>query len=163
MTSTLFIMRHGSAEYANPGGDSKRNLNQHGVDEALLVGRVFETMGPPDLVIHSPYVRTTQTAEHVVSRLSLEPAVLKADALRSGSRPEEMIAEIGAHQQFSRILAIGHMPDVAEVVLMLTGSDDLPEMFVPATVVALDVSQGWSVGSLEVKWMDTPVHIGKRL
>ena len=42
MTSHLFIMRHGSAEYSHPNGDSQRNLNVHGVGEAILVGKVFD-------------------------------------------------------------------------------------------------------------------------
>ena len=163
MTSKLFIMRHGSAEYSNPGGDSQRNLTGHGVTEATLVGQVFERIGAPNLVLHSPYVRTTQTAEHLTSALSAKPVVLRATALRSGSVPEEMLAEIRAHEGFETILAIGHMPDVAELSLMVTGRENLPAMFVPATVVALELSRGWETGSMKLSWMETPVTIGGKL
>ena len=156
-------MRHGSAEYANAGGDPQRNLTRHGVAEAALVGQVFEKIGAPNLVLHSPYVRTTQTAEHLTSSLSTKPVVLRASALRSGSVPEEMLTELQAHSGFETILAIGHMPDVAELSLMVTGREDLPAMFVPATVVALELSRGWGPGGMELSWMETPVTIGSKL
>ena len=163
MMSHLFIMRHGSAEYSHPNGDSQRNLNVHGVDEAILVGKVFDQIGAPDLVIHSPYVRTTQTAAHVVEQLSSKPVVLSAAALKSGTVPEDILSEIQGHTGFERVLAVGHMPDVAELTLMLTGSEDLPAMFVPATVVSLDLTEGWDIGAMGLCWMETPVTIQGRL
>jgi len=74
-----------------------------------------------------------------------------------------MLDEIRCHDDYARILVIGHMPDVAELCLMLTGESDLPAMFVPATLVSLSLSDGWAEGSMSVDWMDTPVHISKRV
>src|SRR6056297_3497676 len=61
----LLIIRHGKAEQAGvvPGGDAARPLTEHGTHQFRKVAKWIAKHGPgPELILHSPLVRTTQTA-----------------------------------------------------------------------------------------------------
>lgn len=116
MTRYLILMRHGDALPTSPGGDRTRELSEKGHADISLIGSVMATSGfRPSMLIHSPFTRTTQTAEIISEALGCSDVKTVAPCLASGKPLEPMIYEIEAFKTEACLMVIGHMPDVGEL------------------------------------------------
>jgi broad specificity phosphatase PhoE len=80
----LYLERKDSQEIELGLGkrDADVPLTQHGWEQAEATGQALNAYGPFDVVYVSPYQRTRQTAERVVSRLINSPRLVIEERLR---------------------------------------------------------------------------------
>lgn len=111
----LVILRHGEAEpYVH--SDAERELTDRGRQEtraqmAILVAQDFR----PEEIIHSPFIRTTQTAD-ICHEFFPEASLRPHSGLMHSAQPE-MVPAIWTEGK--SVLLASHMPLVARLLLYL--------------------------------------------
>ena len=157
---SLYVLRHGKAEEAAPGGggDRGRVLKRRGRKDAKRAGRYLALLGEaPELVLTSDAARARETAELAheagafAARLELRPAIYDAGA-------KELLAELRATSAaVRRLMLVGHQPGLALLIGELTGSE--PE-FPTAALARVDVDvERWSELAPKrgkLAWLVTP-------
>ncbi len=116
--SELLLLRHGTAEdHGSRGHDAQRRLVARGEAEARAAGRALvATERVPDVVVSSPKVRAWQTAELAVAEWG--GTVVEHAAIVGLDVDEALgLATLG-----SRVMIVGHEPDLSQVVFDLTGA-----------------------------------------
>jgi len=150
---TLSLLRHAKSSWKNPTlPDRERPLATRGRADAPLVGRAMAERGiDPELVLCSSARRTVDTLALVLPELRVEPKVVYEDALYHPS-PSEMLQRLheippGA----SRVMIVGHNPEIQAFALDLVGSgpellrDRLEEKFPTAGLAVITFTAGlWS-------------------
>ena len=113
----LTLWRHGQAAYSRP--DSERQLTERGVQHARATIGLYRSLcqqqglSMPALCIHSPYVRTQQTASLIASELCLSAVVSQA-LLAPGQTDYlsgDYLSEESGHQ-----LVVGHQPYLSQLI-----------------------------------------------
>tara|TARA_R110002167_G_scaffold88747_1_gene239335 strand:- start:205 stop:681 length:477 start_codon:yes stop_codon:yes gene_type:complete len=149
----LIIIRHGKAEHAGvlPGGDSARPLTEHGSYQFRKVAQwMVEHQSCPDLILHSPLVRTTQTA-----RILQEVAELDDDFchpqnwLGFGLNLEELLSFV-SKTAYERVAVVAHMPDVARCTSELIGGGYIT--FKPGNAACIQFDSVITPGQGSLKW-----------
>lgn len=120
MAAQLWLLRHGEA-VARAATDAARDLTPRGEDQARAAGRALAARGLAfGAVYASPKLRARRTAELAGALLGVEPMV--HEPLREGFSARdarELLLGAGGRP----VLAVGHNPDLAQVVFDLTGAD----------------------------------------
>ncbi|WKN41993.1 phosphohistidine phosphatase SixA [Tunicatimonas pelagia] len=126
MVKQLLLVRHGEAKDSQgQQADASRDLTARGYQDAVRVGNYLKEQGwQPDVIISSPAVRATATAQMVAEQLhypaqqiDFRPGLYEA-SLRT------FLAIINEQDnQLSRILAVGHNPTVSYLIEYLTGEE----------------------------------------
>ena len=112
----LVILRHGTAEDSHPDGDRARNLIEKGRLQARDAGQLLKSSGLlPEIVLTSPLVRARQTAEEFCSAAGIAAPIIHG-WLASGMRPETALNELVGFREFSRVMIVGHEPDLSELI-----------------------------------------------
>lgn len=152
--NTLFIMRHGEAEAANPHGDRNRNLTLAGIEGVRSVGAALARHRiSVATLIASPYERTQQTAHHLLAAWGLE-LVPKVDArLASGSEPRAMAEAVEEHAL--PVLLVGHMPDVARLTSALARNNDELRGYSPAALARVEFPGPGLTRRGDLAWLRT--------
>lgn len=125
--STLYILRHATAEVIRPGQlDSDRCLIEKGRQQALRVANFILKQGlNPQYIYSSPYPRAMQTAAIVCEQAFLAPAT-ELHWLSLDTPAVEVLAEVNAlmakHLGHS-VLLIGHEPDLSLMISKLLGAE----------------------------------------
>jgi phosphohistidine phosphatase len=147
---TLSLLRHAKSSWNNPAlPDQDRPLATRGVTDAPLMGRAMAERGiDPDLVLCSSARRTRDTLALVLPELKVEPEVVYKDALYHPS-PGEMLEILrDAPPSASRLLIVGHNPEIQAFALDLIGSgprhyrDRLEEKFPTAGLAVINFTSG---------------------
>lgn len=110
----LYLLRHGEAE-PRATHDSQRRLTKQGQAEILAAaGRL-----PPhlDVVLHSPYLRTHESALHVLS-VCQASQVMVADWLTPEAPVANALAELADYQ--GSVLLVTHNPLVSYLAARLS-------------------------------------------
>ncbi len=116
----LYLLRHANAD-TPASTDFDRALSHLGVSQARTVGwfcrehRIF-----PEIVLTSPLLRASQTAEHFTRALGVPPAEV-ASFLTSGMSPQVALTELKAYKEFENVLIVGHEPDFSMLIAELLG------------------------------------------
>lgn len=144
----LTIWRHGTAE--DGINDSLRELTAGGRDD-LAVGCTQwhqacerRSIQPPTTLLHSPLVRTTQTAEIIAS--AFNPAVVSVEkALRPGGNLEgvdALIAKFSDSSSTQHIVLVSHQPLVSYLAAHYLGEAGSVPSLSPggAVTLSLDVA-----------------------
>jgi phosphohistidine phosphatase len=109
----FYLMRHGEAEFSAPS-DAQRHLTEQGV--ALLNRRLDslkQELNDISCIIHSPYVRTLETAE-LVSRCLNVSDLYSSDLWTPDSSPEKALASLEPYTEHTPLI-VTHMPIVSYV------------------------------------------------
>jgi phosphohistidine phosphatase len=119
----LFFLRHGIAEDRGPGkSDFQRRLTEEGLKEMDGVGKGMRRLNLGlDLVLTSPLVRARETAEIAAKALDLEKALKTEERLASGCNFADLQQALSGVPDQSRVLLVGHEPDLSEFVGHLIG------------------------------------------
>ena len=150
----IYLMRHGEALSPHDWreGDNTRplsNTGKHQVQKAL--DGMKKNGFKPEIILTSPFVRAQQTAE-IVKQLGEDVKVEKVNDLRSGASVKVIHAGVVPYQEYSRVLVVGHMPDMALFGSGLTLEAQLMERHLePGEIWAFNVSgldQGWGTGKM---------------
>lgn len=146
MPLQLLVLRHGHAQHEPPpgGDDYARPLRPRG---RRALGELAPTVQAldPGLVLSSPSRRTRETVEC----LELSVPVDYQDPLYAADADEllDAVRELSARADPpDTVLLVGHNPGVHQLVLELTGGEQLPG-FPPSAlaVLALEVDQWQAV------------------
>ena len=154
----LWMMRHGEAVDADEAGsDSARWLSDWGRNQVATLGAWLRERAPaPDVILHSPLVRTTETAAILAAewgRGNVTPEV--ADALGPGMRASQVLRLLSSRPVESA-LCVGHQPDVGITLGELVGSSRLA--ISPGTLACVEfrgpivIGGGALVGLLSPDW-----------
>ena len=151
-TRQLWILRHAKASDAPRGGsDRDRPLTDRGrrdaesLGDALVAERSpFATQGllSPDVALCSSAVRTVETAELVLSRLSPQMSLDSYSSLY-GAEPDTVLLYLREVDESARsVLVVGHNPTVFRLIwnLLAEGSVDrirLEELGFPTSALAI--------------------------
>ncbi len=165
---TLSLLRHAKSSWHNPAiPDLDRPLATRGVVDAPLMGRAMTERGiDPDLVLCSSARRTRDTLALVLPELKVEPKVVYDDALYHASAAEMLEMMRAVPPGASRLMLVGHNPEIHALALDLVGSgpkhyrDKLKEKYPTAGLVVVNFTSGaWqsvTVNSGELKLFLTP-------
>jgi len=142
------IWRHGEAGPAPT--DRQRELTDCGFDDIGFGCRQFYAalrargIAPPDLILHSPWVRTEQTARLIASAFT-HAVWREEDALRPGGTVQLIDTLLGGLQGAAdapeHLLLVSHQPLVSQLVGYYLGERDLVPPLSPGALatLALDV------------------------
>jgi len=156
----LYFLRHADAEPIAAGGDAERALTMKGIAQARRVGEFCARHGiAPAAILHSPYRRTTETAEILGKHLGIKLG--SAKFLASGMQPAAAFDELNARRKSDgALLLVGHEPDFSELIGELIGVGGFPARIVikKATLTLVEADElrpggGHLVFSLPVKLM----------
>jgi phosphohistidine phosphatase len=121
MAQQLWFLRHGEAEPHDARPDPERRLTVRGEEQSRAAGRALAALELNfQLVVASPRVRALETARLACEALGGEPVV--DEALSSGFDVDDALALALAAGDDSRLLFVGHNPDLAQIVGDLTGA-----------------------------------------
>ncbi len=149
----LLIIRHGKAENAGTvsGGDSARPLTEYGSQQFRKVAKwISKHQSRPDLILHSPLVRATQTAHILKDVVELSDELCCShNWLGFGLNLETLVSFIRS-SQFERIAIVAHMPDVARCTADLIGGGSI--IFKPGNVACIQFDSLIGMGQGSLKW-----------
>ena len=134
----LILLRHGEAGFDAPS-DEKRRLTAQGIGRLQkMLHSAADELSEVKRVVHSPYLRTLQTAtlvNDVVAVGSLEPLGL----LVPESRPQDVIDWL-ARQKADVLLLVTHQPLIGMLVSLLCEGDlSRPEPMLPGAMAVIDL------------------------
>ena len=158
MPLQLLVLRHGHAQQEPPpgGSDVDRPLRTRGRRALTALAPTVQALAP-DLVLSSPSRRTRET----VACLNLTAPIEYLEPLYAGDVDDllDAVRDLAAREEPpATVLLVGHNPSVHQLVLELTGGEQLSG-FPPATlaVLTLDVA-GWDAADTGVAHL-TAVHL----
>jgi phosphohistidine phosphatase len=123
----LYIVRHGIAigrEDPRCPSDPERYLTEEGVEKTVQVAKGVAALGATaDLLLSSPYVRATQTAEIFASALDYaKQKIRRTDLLLPGAEPSLLFRELARDKQMSSVILFGHAPQLDDLIATALGS-----------------------------------------
>jgi len=159
----LYLMRHGEAEaYACSGRDADRSLTPSGIEQVTEVGMCLRSQHfKVDLICASPYVRAAQTADLIAREIHYPGHVENLNSLAPSGSVEETCSDLEHWRHRDRILLVGHMPHMAELLFFLMkDSKHAPAAFHKAAIACIVLKQLGQPGTL--RWYRTPVDLIKQ-
>jgi phosphohistidine phosphatase len=123
----LYIVRHGIAvdrEDPKCPPDPERYLTEEGVEKTKQVAKgVAALAASADLLLSSPYVRATQTAEIFASALDYaKQKIRRTDLLLPGADPSLLFRELMKDKQSASVFLFGHAPQLDDIIATAVGS-----------------------------------------
>ena len=144
----LILLRHGKAENTNSGGDFSRNLVDRGREQSRRAAMLLKGAGLlPDIVLTSPLVRASQTAEEFCQTAEVPGAMIQG-WLACGMFPETAMTELSAFRDFKRVAIVGHEPDFSQLVEWILGSSGGSVEFKKGAIACLQISPPSQYGTL---------------
>ena len=153
----VYILRHGIAEDAAPGGsDASRALTPEGIQKLRTVlERAREAGVRPTVILTSPLKRAVQTAQMARAPLGVKQELITTEALVPTSTPQRVWREIRA-QEIERVLIAGHEPLLSQAVAFLLRCPALQLDLKKGALVSVEVDGGASEPHGILKWVLTP-------
>lgn len=126
----LTLIRHAKSDWSDELYDFERPLSDEGLRDAPLMGEFLNSkIQKPDLIIASPALRTTTTAEILAEKLSYpQEKILFIDELYLCSISEYIEVLIEQSVKIRSIMIISHNPGTTGIVNLLTNNNigDIP-------------------------------------
>ncbi|HVB17522.1 MAG TPA: histidine phosphatase family protein [Stellaceae bacterium] len=120
----LHLLRHAKSRRDGEVEDRQRPLNRRGREEAHRIGETLPaSLGPLDLVLCSPALRTRETAELVLAAYGSPPHILFEDELYLAGEAALLRRLRRLPDAASEVLVIGHNPGLHELALALAAAD----------------------------------------
>lgn len=123
----LYIVRHGIAidrEDPKCPPDPERYLTEEGLEKTKQVAKgVAALAASADLLLSSPYVRATQTAEIFAVALDYaKQKIRRTDLLLPGADPSLLFRELAKDKQSASVFLFGHAPQLDEIIATAVSS-----------------------------------------
>ena len=125
----LLLMRHAKSSWKKKNlPDIERPLSPRGEKDAPAMGRLLRKKElVPDLILASPAVRASLTAQAVAEKSHYTKDILFVDKLYMAEAPEILGALAGLPDEVNSVLLVGHNPGLEYVLQVLTGKiESLP-------------------------------------
>jgi phosphohistidine phosphatase len=122
----IYVVRHGIAidrEDPKCPPDPERYLTEEGIEKTKRVAAAVAALSSsPDLLLSSPYVRATQTAEIFAAALDYpKPKIRRTDLLLPGAEPSLFFRELAKDKQTSTLFVFGHAPQLDDLIAAALG------------------------------------------
>lgn len=133
----IHFLRHAEA-VDELDSDFTRKLTTKGLEQAEKVGKFCVRSGLiPDVILSSPVLRASQTAEIVGKATGRTPVIEKW--LACGMDPDMLYKNLTAHAKHETVFLVGHEPDFSCAISSLLGvSDPLAILIRKASLTAVD-------------------------
>lgn len=144
----IFLVRHGDADAEIPEGlgDEARALTAKArVNTAQHFGALVERMGPIQLILTSPLVRTVQTAQ-ILSLTIKYDGPLRAHRCLLPDMPVGAVEPVLTEHSDQNIVLVGHQPSMGALAAHLLGMQSFPKPVNPGTVIGLERTVGENPG-----------------
>jgi phosphohistidine phosphatase len=157
----LYVARH--AEALPLGGavtrDADRILSPKGEEDAALMGRFLAGVEPGlTRIVTSPAVRAAATAAGIGKAFKSPLKIIGTESLAAGAIPGNMFREIIALANGGPILAVGHQPDLSDLIsYLIVGEQGAGIAMVPGGLASLEVEGTRPQAAL--RWLVTPAII----
>lgn len=161
----LYIVRHGVAEEAAPGGDDRvRRLTPRGrtkMEEAAAGLRALDVR--PEVVLTSPLPRAAETAAILVAGVR-GPEPREFPALAPDVATTETLRALRLFARHQSVMIVGHQPNLGQLAaLLLGGSTDHPRLEVKkGACLAIELTSFVPGGGASLVWL-LPPRILRRL
>jgi phosphohistidine phosphatase len=144
---TLWLLRHGEAVAASPGGDAARPLSARGERTVTDLGEELAARGfRPARVYASPLLRARDTARLLLARVAPALTAETLSELAPDVAPQELVAALRAHGALAGdVLLVGHQPLLGMLAALLVGGEE--PGFTPATLVGIAFRDGLVPGA----------------
>ena len=154
----IYLLRHGIAEDAKPGGpDTERPLTGEGRDRLRRVLKRARTADlDPSLILSSPYRRAVETAEVAAEVLGYKGEIVRTRALVPEASPSDAWEEIRSRKDERAILLASHEPLMSSMAAFLLDSPALRLEMKKAALVRIDCERFGPKAAGVLKWMLTP-------
>lgn len=163
-TIELFLVRHAVAAERGPNypDDRERPLTSEGIARFKQVVEGLKDFELTlDLVLTSPLVRASHTAELLVAGIGGKPRLEALEALSPGGRMPQVLEAITKYSKRAKHIAIvGHQPDLGELTARLLRSRGSVD-FKKGAVCCLEMDGAMPTGPGTLKWFLTPRALRK--
>jgi len=161
----LYIVRHGIAvdrEDPKCPPDPERYLTEEGVEKTKQVAKGVKALGvSADLMLTSPYVRASQTAEIFAGTLGYaKQRIRRTDLLLPGAEPSLLFQELAKEKQASAVFLFGHAPQLDDVIATALGSKKHLTALKKAGVAFLELKR-FSPPIASLMWLAVPKLLRK--
>ncbi len=123
-SKTLYLIRHAEASWMESGQhDFNRPLNNCGRGDAAEMGRRLKTDGIlPNVILSSPALRATQTAELITAELGIAPSSIVFDEKIYEAATSNLLEIIQSlESRHDSAMLVGHNPAMTWLINHLTG------------------------------------------
>jgi phosphohistidine phosphatase len=156
----IYVVRHGIAidrEDPKCPPDPERYLTEEGIEKTKRVASAVAMLSDaPDLLLSSPYVRATQTAEIFASQFDYpKQKIQRTDLLLPGAEPTLLFRELAKDKQSSSIFLFGHAPQLDDVIATALASKHHVTSLKKAGVALIELKRV-SPPSGKLVWLATP-------
>ena len=122
----LYVMRHGLAVTRGSvrfSDDAQRPLVPEGKEKMREIAEGLKQVGfEVDWIVSSPLVRAVETAGIIAESMASSAPVDVCEAMRPGGSPEDLITFLAKRPSRTRVLVVGHEPDLSELAARLIGA-----------------------------------------
>ena len=134
----LLLLRHGEAGFNAPT-DQQRRLTDNGRQQLQQMLSVNAAkLDGVERIIHSPFVRTTETADLVNS---VQSAALSPSALLTPESSPQAVVDWLAEQRDEVLILVTHQPLIGALVsLLCEGNLRRPEPMLPGTMAIIELT-----------------------
>lgn len=157
----LYVIRHAEAVDRRTDGierDYDRPLTEHGANQAHALGTALRERGwVAETVVSSPLVRTMQTTEQLLDAWGRHPnEIVTCDFLACGEMRRRKLSKFLEGLGVGSIAIVGHMPDLAEYLGWLLGTDGQQVPLEKAAAALVRFNGPPAKGDGELAWVVTP-------
>lgn len=157
----LHLLRHADAgdPAAWSGLDAERPLSGKGRRQARAVGRWLSSMArPPEVVLTSPKVRASQTAEITTAGWAARP--ISDERLAGGLELDDVRAILADHAPAAqRVMLVGHDPALSELASELIGASITLKK---GAIARIDIPREPRAGTGTLRWLVPPEVLADR-
>jgi len=156
----LYLVRH--AEAARVGGDivhdADRVLTPKGEEEAGLIGRALARLDAQiDFILTSPLARAVQTGGIIGAEGGSRASVRTTANLAPGFSRKSFLAELASLGSNARVIAVGHQPDLGELLSsLIADSGRAVVAFPPGAAAKVFVPPPLTTDEATLHWLLTP-------
>jgi len=131
----LYLLRHGIAAAADEPGiesDHERPLTPKGIKRMRKAAKGLRRLAIPfDVVLTSPLIRASQTAEIVAEELGLQTELQKISGLAPESSVDNLLFGLTRFQNPEHLLLVGHQPLLGETAVFLLRGKEKSHLDIP--------------------------------
>jgi len=154
----LILLRHAKSSWDNPGlTDHDRPLAKRGILDAPKIGKFLESNNIiPELIICSTALRAKETLNLVYNEIKKNVKIIFNESIYNSNSNELVNLISGTDNDITKLMIIGHNPDLEYLVEILTDKDFPYTKYSTAGLAIIDFSiDNWlsitdTVGNLKI-------------
>lgn len=163
-TIELFLLRHAIAAERGPNypDDRERPLTTEGITRFKLAVEGLKRLDVKiELVLTSPLVRASHTAELLAASIGGKPRIETLEALAPDGRMTQVLDAVAKFSKRARHIAlVGHEPDLGELAARLLRARGTIE-FKKGAVCCLELDGAMPAGPGTLRWLLPPRALRK--